>query len=186
MSLEKIAEHIEKETDTKVKKMIIEAQLKANQSTNETDKKVEEILKEAKDKTKAIVAEKEEIEKAKINVEKTQIIKKAVSNAFKESMNNLYFSEAKFSKTAEYEKLMNILIKEAKKRIGEDAILFMNKEDLQTFGKKEKNAKPTKKKMFGVYAESPDGKFSIDLSLDKVIQSLEEKIAKRVIEKLEK
>ena len=81
---------------------------------------------------------------------------------------------------------MNILIKEAKKRIGEDAILFMNKEDLQTFGKKEKNAKLTKKKMFGVYAESPDGKFSIDLSLDKVIQSLEEKIAKRVIEKLEK
>ncbi len=186
MSLEKIAEHIEKETDTKVKKMIIEAQIKANQSTDETDKKVEEILKEAREKTKAIVAEKEEIEKAKINVEKNQIIKKAVSNAFKESMNNLYSSEIKFSKTAEYEKLMNILIKEAKKRIGEDAILFMNKEDLQTFGKKEKNAKLTKKKMFGVYAESPDGKFSIDLSLDKVIQSLEEKIAKRVIEKLEK
>ncbi|MCL4396779.1 hypothetical protein M1494_00300 [Candidatus Parvarchaeota archaeon] len=186
MSLEKIAEHIEKETDTKVKKMIIEAQLKANQSADEADKTAEETIREAKEKTKALIAEKEEIEKAKINVEKNQIIKKAVSSAFKESMNNLYFSETKFSRTAEYEKLMNILIKEAKKRIGEDAILFMNKEDLQTFGKKEKNAKLTKRKMFGVYAESPDGKFSIDLSLDKVIQSLEENIAKRVIENLEK
>ena len=186
MSLEKIAEHIEKETDTKIKKMIIEAQIKANQSANEADKKAEEILKEAKDKTKAIVSEKEEIEKAKINVEKNQIMKKAISSAFKESMNNLYSSESKFSKTAEYEKLMDILIKEAKKRIGKDAILFMNKEDLQIFGKKEKNTKLMKKKIFGIYAESPDGKFSIDLSLDKVIQSLEEKIAKRVIENLEK
>ena len=132
------------------------------------------------------VDKKEEIEKAKINVEKNQIIKKSISNAFKESMNNLYSSESKLSKTTDYEKLMNTLIKEAKKRIGEDAILFMNKEDLQTFGKKEKNAKLSKKKMFGIYAESPDEKFSIDLSLDKVIQSLEENIAKRVIENLEK
>ncbi len=186
MSLEKIAEHIEKETDTKVKKMIIEAQLKANQSANEAEKKAEEILKEAKEKTKMLTSEKEEIEKAKINVEKNQILKKAISSAFKESMNNLYSSESKFSKTAEYEKLMNMLIKEAKKRIGEDAILFMNKEDLEAFGKKEKNARLMKKKIFGVYAESPDGKFSIDLSLNKVILSLEEKIAKRVIEKLEK
>ena len=186
MGLEKIAEHIEKETDTKVKKIIIEAQIKANQSAEETDKKVKEILKEAEEKTKALVAEKEEIEKAKINVEKNQIIKRAVSSAFKESINNLYSSQEKFSKTEEYEKLMNILTKEAKKRIGEDAVLFMNKEDLHTFGKKEKNAKLTKKKMFGVYAESPDGKFSIDLSLDKAIQSLEEKIAKKVIENLEK
>ena len=186
MSLEKIAEHIEKETDIKVKKIIIEAQIKANQSTDEADKKAEEILKEAKDKTKLLVSEKEEIEKAKINVEKNQIIKKSISNAFKESMNNLYSSESKLSKTTDYEKLMNTLIKEAKKRIGEDVILFMNKEDLQTFGKKEKNAKLSKKKMFGIYAESPDEKFSIDLSLDKVIQSLEENIAKRVIENLEK
>ncbi len=186
MSLEKIAEHIEKETDTKVKKMIIEAQIKANQSANEADKKAEEILKEAKDKTKAFISEKEEIEKAKINVEKNQIMKKAISSAFKESMNNLYSSESKFSETAEYEKLMNTLIKEAKKRIGEDAIIFMNKKDIETFGKNEKNAKLMKKKMFGVYAESQDGKFSIDLSIDKVIQSLEEKIAKSVIEKLEK
>jgi vacuolar-type H+-ATPase subunit E/Vma4 len=186
MSLEKIAEHIEKETDTKVKKMIIEAQIKANQSTNEADKKVEDILKAAKERAKVLADEKEEVEKAKINVEKNQIIKKAVSSAFKESMNNLYSSEAEFSKTKEYEKLMNILIKEAKKQIGENTVIFMNKEDLQTFGKKEKNAKLTKRKIFGIYAESPDGKFSIDLSLDKIIQSMEEKIAKRVIEKLEK
>ena len=186
MSLEKIAEHIEKETDTKVKKIVIEAQLKANESAKEADKKAGEIIKEAKEKTKELAAEKEAIENAKTHVEKNQVIKKAVSDAFKESMNNLYLAEEKFSKSAEYEKLMSILIKEAKKRMGENAVLFMNKEDLQTFGKKEKNAKQMKKKAFGVYAESPDGKFSIDLSLEKVIQSLEEKIAKRVIEKLEK
>ncbi|MEM0143876.1 MAG: hypothetical protein QXL94_08065 [Candidatus Parvarchaeum sp.] len=186
MSLEKIAEHIEKETDTKVKKLVIEAQIKANQSKDEADKKAEEIVKEAKEKAKNIGAEKEEIEIAKINVEKNQIIKRAISSAFKESMNNLYLSEAKFSESTEYQRLMPLLIKEAKKRIGEDAILFMNKEDIQIFGKKEKNVKPIKKKMFGVYAESPDGKFSIDLSLNKVIQSLEEKIAKEIIEKLEK
>ena len=31
------------------------------------------------------------------------------------------------------------------------AIIFMNKKDLETFGKNEKNAKLMKKKMFGVY-----------------------------------
>jgi vacuolar-type H+-ATPase subunit E/Vma4 len=185
MSLEKIAEHIEKETDTKVKKIVIEAQLKANESTKEADKKVAEILKEAQIKRDIVIDEKEAIENAKINVEKDQIVKKAVSDAFKESMNNLYSSEKEFSKSPEYQKLMAILIKEAKKRIGEDAILFMNKEDLQVFGKKEKNAKLSKKEMFGVYAESVDGRFSIDLSLNKTIQSLEEKIAKKIIEKLE-
>ena len=186
MSLEKIAEHIEKETDTKVKKLVIEAQIRANQSTDEANKKAEELIKEAKEKTKILVTEREEIEKAKINVEKSQVIKKAISSAFKESINNLYSSEVKFSKSPEYEKLMTALIKEAKKRMGENAVLFMNKEDLQAFGKKEKNAKLMKKKIFGVYAESSDGKLSIDLSLDKVIQSLEEKIARRIIEKLEK
>ncbi len=184
MSLEKIAEHIEKETDIKVKKIIIEAQLKANESNKETDKKISEILKEAQAKKEILTEEKETIENAKIHVEKDQIIKKAVSEAFKDSMNNLYSSEEEFSKTQEYSKLMTILIKEAKKRIGEDAILFMNKEDLQVFGKKEKNAKLTKKNMFGVYAESSDGKFSIDLSLKKTIESLEEKIAKKIIQKL--
>ena len=38
--------------------------------------------------------------------------------------------------------------------------------------------------MFGVYAESSDGKFSIDLSLKKTIEALEEKIAKKIIQKL--
>ena len=145
MSLEKIAEHIEKETDTKIKKIVIEAQLKANEYTKEADKKVAEILKEAQSKKEIIVEEKRTIENAKIHVERDQIIKKAVSDAFKDSMNNLYSSEKEFSKTPEYQKLMVILIKEAKKRIGENAVLFMNKDDLQVFGKKEKKCKALQK-----------------------------------------
>lgn len=186
MSLEKIAEHIEKETDMKVKKIIIEAQLNSNESLKEADKKAEEMIKEAKKKAANLSEEKAAVDAAKTNVERNNLIKNAVSGAFKDSMNNLYSAEEKFSGSGKYEKLMNLLIKEAKKKLGEDAVLFMNKGDIQSFGKKEKNARESRKRIFGVYAESADGRLSMDLSLGKVIQSLEEKIARKIIDKLEK
>ncbi len=186
MSLEKIIEHIEKETDTNVKKIIVEAKLKANSLKDETDKEVEKKLKEAEIKTKELAEERQSVETAKINVEKDQIIKNAASEAFKNSMDILYDSLDDFSKTKEYEKLVGVLIKEAKKKLGENTIIFLNKEDMTKMDKKEKNIRLSKKKIFGVYAESSDGKLSIDLTLNRIIQSLEEKLAQKIIKKMEK
>ncbi len=186
MGLEKIAEHIEKETDTKIKRIILEAQVKANQEIKSANAAADLIMKEAGEKAVVLAAEKTNIEKAKTNVEKMKIIKTAVSEAFKESINSLYKSEDKFSKTKEYDKLMPLLIKEAKKSLGDDAVIYVNKEDLEKFGKKEKNLKIYKKKIFGVYAESNDGKLSIDMSISRLIQEMEDKIAQRVIDRLEK
>ena len=186
MGLEKIAEHIEKETDTKVKKIVLEAQLKANYIMRDADERSKKIMDEATKRARILREEKKEIERAKINVEKSSILKKALSYAFEDSMSNLYKAEEEFSKTKDYERLMSILIKDAKKTLGEDATIFFNKRDLETIGKKEKNAKLYNKKIFGVYAESKDGKLSMDLSLNKIIQQLEEKIAKKVIDRLER
>jgi vacuolar-type H+-ATPase subunit E/Vma4 len=186
MSLEKIAEHIEKETDIKIKKTILEAQMKANSTARETNEKVEKIIKEANEKASILAEEKRNMERAKTNVEKTKILKNAVSDAFKKSIDNLYKSEDKFSKGGEYERLVTMLIKEAKKGLGDDAVIYMNKEDYEKFSKKEKNVKPYKKRIFGIYAESKDGKLSIDLSINKIIQRLEEKIAAKLLSRLEK
>ena len=186
MSLEKIAEHIEKETDTRVKKIVLEAQMKANSLLNSADETVNSLAKEAKEKAKMLAEEKRNVETAKTNVERTRITKNAISGAFKDSINNLYKAEEKFSESKEYERLIPLLIKQAKETIGEDAVIYLNKEDIEKFGKKEKNTRLSKKKMFGVYSESNDGKISVDLSINKIIQDMGDKIAEKLIKELER
>jgi vacuolar-type H+-ATPase subunit E/Vma4 len=186
MSLEKIAEHIEKETDTKVKRIVLEAQVKANSEINAAAKKADEIVKEAAERLNVLSEEKRNIERAKTNVERMNILKTAISDAFKESINNLYKAEDKFSKTKEYDKLLSVLIEEAKKSIGNDANIYLNKDDIKKLERKEKNLKVYDKNIFGIYAESKDGKISMDMSINKIIQSMEEKIARKVIDRLGK
>ena len=184
MSLEKITEHIEKETDTKVKKLIMEAQLKANNSIKQANEEAEKIRIESKKRLEEEIDERERVEKAKTSVESESIVKKAVSDAFKESMKNLYDGEKDFSKEKEYEKVIQTLIKTAKDKLGPDAVIYMNSEDSEKFGKKEKNVKTSRKHIFGVYAESGDGRLSVDLTLSRIIQNAEESIAQEVLKKI--
>ena len=81
MSLEKITEHIEKETDTKVKKLIMEAQLKANNSIKQANEEAEKIRIESKKRLEEEIDERERVEKAKTSVESESIVKKTVSSS---------------------------------------------------------------------------------------------------------
>ena len=184
MSLEKITEHIEKETNTKIKKIIMEAQLKANNYIKQANEGAERIRTEGKKKLKEEIDERDRVEKANMLVESESIVKKAVSDAFKESMKNLYSGEKDFSREKEYEKVIQTMIKTAKEKLGPDAVIYMNSEDFERFGKKEKNVKTSKKRIFGVYAESSDGRLSVDLTLNRIIQNAEESIAQEVLKKI--
>ena len=185
MGLEKIFDQIKKETDLKIKNILDEAQSKADQILKEADVSAQNITKKAKVDADAEIENKSAMEKARLKIESEAVVKRAIDSAFNQSISLLRSSIKEIKSTDLYDKLLKNIVDSALKSLGEDAKIYVLKEDIPRLQKKPKQLKVSPKKMEGgIYAESADGKKSLDLSLENLLRELNDEISEEVLSKI--
>ncbi|MCW1293874.1 MAG: hypothetical protein QXJ12_00450 [Candidatus Parvarchaeota archaeon] len=185
MGLERIIEKIEKESKEKASDIVKEANLAAEKIINESKAKAAAILKQTEAKASLISKELEQTGDSKVNIEMDMITKKSISSAFDDSLAVLRKSAAEIKHDNIYKELIPKLLISVKKSLGNDAVIYMDKEDSITFKKLSQNIKVSPKSTGGgLYAVSGDGRRSIDLTMDKLIDAVKDRIGEKVMRRI--
>lgn len=185
MALDDIISKIDKEADQQSSNIINEANSNAREIINNAKKAAEKIDERARTRANRIRESIEKAGEADIGAKVNEIIQRATKNAFDLSMLNLMSAADEFKKDKMYEKLIVKLLSEAKEKLGEDIIVYMDKDDTIRFKGLGQNIKVSKKPMDGgFYAQSSDGKKIIDMSMERIIESIRDKIGEKIIERL--
>lgn len=182
MSLEKVINKINKEAADKAREILSEAKSKSDSIIKEAELNAKENSTKEMKELSIMIENLSSMKKAGIKVEANEIIKKRKKEAFDDSMRKINKAAHALTLTDFYPGLLQKLVDASIKTLGQDALIYINKEDLEKIKKKPKQVLVSKNRMLGgVYAQSADGKMSLDYSLDSIIEELNDVITQEVL-----
>ncbi len=185
MGLDEVLDEINKKTEIEVKRILDNAYTEAAKIRIEADKEYENIIDRAKEKA-ARNAERLK-NKWLLRLEESRKLeeRKILNQAINTSIENLKRSINNIKSDKVYRKWIEKKIAEAIKLIGQDCSIYVSKNDFDDLSGI-KNLKISKNITGGFYAVSSNGKKTVDMTLDRIVDLYRDKILQKVTEKLEK
>lgn len=175
--------------------LIGDAKGQAKEISLETEKERKEIIKEAEKQKQAVLeqAEKEantlvEDEKreqfAAIQLKAKRIVSEAKEETVNKNMGDVWTAFAKASKDANYPRLLKRLIEEGLDALGDQAVVQVNNKDKTLAKKFAKKVSVVSGLSGGAIVSSPDGRISINNSLEALFEERREDIRRMVFGQL--
>ncbi len=186
MGIEEIADRIEKEAELKVKGILEDTDSKSVAIINNAKKKADALLSQrlssAKESAEMIVSK----ASSKAEVEGSQIYQKALSESINKSIEDIRKQLPAYAKSGDYKKLLNKLCASALEEFGDGCIITANKQDIDVIKQIPGISVEQAGGAFsgGIIAYSSDRKRSIDYTLDRLLSSIEDKIAVEVLKRV--
>ncbi|MCL4389441.1 hypothetical protein M1397_02420 [Candidatus Marsarchaeota archaeon] len=179
MGLEEIVDRINKDTEDKANRIIDKARGDASKTLNAAAAKASSIRK-----MKAAKAENDSgliVSKAasKAEVDGAQLYQKKVNDSINSSIDALRKHLSKYTKTDEYARLLSKLCSLAEHELGDGCKIEMQKDDAVKIRPGGKYTIVDAPAGFagGIRAVSADGKRSVDYSLERLLESMNDRIA---------
>lgn len=177
------------------KELIGDAKGQAKEISLETERERKEILKEAEKQKQAVLEAAEKEANALVEDEKREQFaaiqlkaKRIVSEAKEEAVNNnlgeVWTAFAKASKDADYPRLLKRLVEEGLDALGAGAVVQVNGKDVSLAKKYAKNVKAVPGLSGGAIVSSPDGRISINNSLEALFEERRDEVRRMVFGKL--
>ncbi|MCL4399497.1 V-type ATP synthase subunit E [Candidatus Parvarchaeota archaeon] len=183
MGLEQIVSDIQREGESKLKEISEETKKKVNEILSKADSDSVEIINSAKEEASRRSENIISIGKAETESVVEGMRRDAENNILKQTKSLIELKN--FVRTEDYKRLLLKLVDSASQILGKDAKLYVNKSDLPALSSRHENVRKSEKEMIGgVYAESKDGKMSIDDSLETIFSSLDGEISSRILKKI--
>ncbi|MGC8516707.1 MAG: hypothetical protein ACP5MT_02320 [Candidatus Acidifodinimicrobium sp.] len=185
MGLKELSEKISLDAKSMIKQINKEAEEKIEAIKDKTNKEIERLRKEnteklEKDKLNALEAARLEGESLA-----REIVNKRENEILEASLRSIESSLGEIKKQIPYKKLLDVLSSECIDKLGKDAKIYVNREDIPLLSKKMNVIASDKKMMGGIFAVSADNKRVIDYSLESILASLKDIISKKLIEHIE-
>ncbi len=184
MGLEEIIKNIDIETKARAKQINDGAIIEARKTEDMAEEQAQAYLDEMKSKSDSDAKQLLTRELSRANIEAKGIYQKAVNDVINESFNALYDNLNEYTESADYSKLLAKLAKSAMEELGPGSRIILNKKDVQKVkaAVKEANIEESKEDFVGgLRATSKDGKMYVDYSLGKIIDSLKEQMAVKLL-----
>jgi vacuolar-type H+-ATPase subunit E/Vma4 len=186
MGLEEIVARIEKDTELKVKKTLDDAGLKSQSIMDDAKKQAQDYLSgklsAASEAAEMLVSK----ASSKADVEGAQIYQMALNNSIEKSIEDIRKQLAVYAKSEDYKRLLAKLSEAASKELGEGCIIMARKQDMVMIKPMQGVSVEQAKEAFsgGIVAYSADRKRSIDYTLDKLLDSIKDRVAVEILKRV--
>ncbi|MCL5680083.1 MAG: V-type ATP synthase subunit E [Candidatus Marsarchaeota archaeon] len=184
MGLEEIVAEINKRKELEVSKIISEARSEANRIIAEANAKSSEDSKGIISKAELEASQSRAREQSKANIEAKRILYESLSNKLAEAEALLQGNLSEYKATDGYKALLLKLYSNATEALGKDSRIYVAEEDMSIIKKKFPKAKLNAAHegfSFGLYAESADGKMTMDYGIESIIARSKEGFYSRLI-----
>lgn len=185
MGLEEIIKNIDLETKARAKQLNDESIVAARKIEDEAEDQASSYLDEQKAKADNDAKQLLMREMSRANIEAKGIYQKAVNDVINESFDALYGNLNEYTESTDYSKLLAKLAKTATDELGAGCRIILNKKDVQKMKGTAKDITIEESKedfVGGLRATSKDGKMYVDYSLGKIIESLKEQMAVKLLD----
>jgi vacuolar-type H+-ATPase subunit E/Vma4 len=185
MGLEEIIKNIELDTEAREKQINEQAIAESRKIKEDAEGRAEKFLAQAMAKADNEAKQMLMRELSRANIEAKGIYQKAVNDAINKSFQSLFDNLEDFMETSGYAELLRKLAKLAVEELGSDSTIFLQKADIQKLKttQKEGSIQEAKEEFVGgLRALSKDGKRYVDYSLEKIIESLRERMAVKLLD----
>jgi vacuolar-type H+-ATPase subunit E/Vma4 len=186
MGLEEIIKNIELDTKSKAKLILDDAATQAEKIYLEADARAKEHIEQVNAKAENDAKQLVMRELSRANIESKGIYQNAVNDSINHSLETLHGSLDEYMKGADYTKLLGKLAALAVGELGAGSTLLLQKADVQkvkTTAIKDATIQEAKEKFVGgLRGFSKDKSMYVDYSLDKIIESLKEDIAVKLLD----
>ncbi len=187
MGLEEIIKNIEADTKAKSKQIVDAANAEAKKIEENAAAEAAEQTKDSNSKADSDAKQLLTRELSRANIEGKGIYQEAVNGYINDAMQTLGDNLGDYTASAEYQKLLGVIAATAVKELGPGCTLMLQKRDLQKLRGAGKDAKITEsREQFagGLRGLSQDGKMYVDYSLEKIIESLKDGIAVKLLDQI--
>lgn len=184
MGLEEIIKNIETDTKSRAKQILDDAAAQAEKIYLDADASAKEHIEQVNAKAESDAKQLVLRELSRANIEAKGIYQNAVNDSINQSLDTLHNSLGEYMKSADYSKLLGKLATLAVGELGDGCTLLLQKTDLPKIKASQGSTVQEAKEEFvgGLRGYSKDKSMYVDFSLDKIIGSLKEDIAVRLLD----
>ncbi|MFH1255807.1 MAG: V-type ATP synthase subunit E [Candidatus Diapherotrites archaeon] len=180
MALRELVQEIEEEAQQEAKKLRSEAK-EANALLEEAERQKEQILAKAKSEAARLIEAEQNQRIAAARLKARQIQAEAVEHAINASLDEAWEALLEMRKEKEYRDSLHANISEAKKELGENATVEVNKDDRKLVaGHKVEEIECAG----GAIIKSADGKIRIDATLEELFAQKKGVMRKKIFDAL--
>ena len=184
MGLEEIISNIDKDTKAKVASVLDEAAKETQRIREDAKKRADGNSAAMRYKAQSDAYRLVARELSRANIESRKIYQEALTGVIDGTLDSLYGALGEFVKTSEYATMLGKLEKQARKELGDNCTVYVQKTDSIRF-KGAANVKETKDKFIGgLVATSSDGRMSVDYTLESIFQGLREDMAIQILKQI--
>ena len=181
MGLEKLRKSLLDEAKTEAKKLLFESEKRASDTTQQATERAAKIRAQARENAKntADAEMNERISSAQLKGKR--LIAEAIDKKIQQALEKAWQEFSKLKESAEYEKMMKKFITSAEKELGANAVVHVNKSDEKIAKRFSKNVSQKPAQISGgAIVSTPDGRISIDNSLEAVFEQNREEAKKAI------
>ncbi len=183
MGLQEIVGKIESDAEVKARQIVDGAKAEAEKTLVDAQTKAKQRVQEAREKAaneaKMIIAR----ESSRANVEASQMYHEKLNEEVNESMDTIRDSLKDFTKSQDYQKLLQKLIAMATKALGDDCKIYARSDDLPKLKTGKANVMQAQEDFSGgIKATSSDGLMSVDYTLEALLDKTKDKVAVELLE----
>ncbi len=181
MGLENLKKSLTQEAQAEAKRLQSDAQKQASRATEDAREKAAKIRADARERAKAMVESETNERMSSAELKGKRLVADAMDRKMKEALEMVWKDFAKIPETAGYEKRLGGLISEAEKELGPKCVVYVNKGDAKAARKFSKNVSEKAADIAGgAITTTPDGRISIDNSLEAVFEQRKEEAKKAI------
>jgi vacuolar-type H+-ATPase subunit E/Vma4 len=187
MGLEEILKNIEIDTRTRTQQITDAASAELRKMEESSELEVAEFRKSADAKSENDAKQLMTRELSRANAEARALYQKAVNEYLDECIETIQQNTGSYIGSADYPKLLGKLADMAVEELGNDCTIMVQKNDIQKLkGLKGARVQESRDQfMGGLRAESADGTMYVDYSIEKIMDSLRESVAVKLLNLLE-
>ncbi len=185
MGLEEIIKNIESDTKSKTKQIVDDAGAEAQKIKDAAAAEADEYTKSANAKADNDAKQLLMRELSRANIEAKGVYQNAVSSYINDSVKMLSNNIGEYMNSADYQKLLGKLAMLAVQELGSGCTLMLQKADIPKLKMAPKDAKIVESKekfLGGLRGLSQDGTMYVDYSIEKIIDSLKDGIAVKLLD----
>ncbi len=189
MGFKEILQQIEEQRDKNIKSILSAARAQVAAINEETANREKEIKSDSRNTSKEETIREMGQQAYFHRVEAKKLRREAVNDMINSALKQLNENLKEFTSSPKYQKLLAKMLVRAKTELGQDAMVYVRKEDLEKVKKmlpESLKAEQSRENISGgIKAVSRDGKLSMDLSLESISRSLQDKLVYRLLKEVE-
>lgn len=184
MGLSQLKNELIGDAKSQAKQIALETEKEKKAILKEAERQKQAILEQAEQEANALVADEKREQFAAIQLKAKRIVSEAKEETVNKNMGEVWTAFARASKDANYPQLLKRLIEEGLDALGDQAVVQVNGQDLSLARKYAKKVNAMPGLSGGAIISSPDGRISINNSLEALFEERKEDIRRMVFGQL--